>query len=646
MATDMRITRRDLAGRIVGGGALVLLIIAIAVAIEATPSVPKPPPAPDEPAPAAPAPDAQPLDIAPWARPTAALPMIPVPTVRHEPAPLVPLEPAADSAPLVRFGASPFRGLGEPLEVRGRIVDGEGAPVAGADVRFLPHGELLTQAGLPASMHIPNDGLRTAAYPTLVRGVWLDELPSTRSDAEGRFTLVGIDAPRGELWDPFAAPAGAELVVRAEGLATRIVSVADVQWDDAEFPAIDLRRAGRVEGRVVDARGAPVSGVLVWPRSIRRDDTDYEPPSRLPWFDLDAVLDVTHAALTDDAGRFALHDLWPGHYGLQFEHEAYALERVEQLHVRPGRRTELDDVTLARGFAVSGRVLDERGAGVPGAAVFATARVVDTTGRGCVYWLLEPDDDALPYELEARWFTDTRRTRTDASGRFQLEGLTHDEEHTLYAVAPGHEGVRGPTLRQPSRDLLLHLPTEAVLDVVLRTADGAPVPRGAQLTARRVVGPMHVPSGRPLSPRADGFRVHRVGALGTQLELLVPGMAAILEHTSGQPLGTRGTVELVLHPEAVVHGRAFEPDGETPAADLPVRVTHAGSDWFDSPAHRTRTDAEGRFRLRALAEGQATLHVGYGTWQQHAELGLEPRAGQTIGELRVVLEPPAPRRRR
>lgn len=140
--------------------------------------------------------------------------------------------------------------------------------------------------------------------------------------ADGTFELAGL------------APGPARLHVRAVGFApvTRDVTLPDADGRRPfDLGRIELGEEGSVEGTVVDGKGSPVAGARV-----ARD--------RVPtWLAVGAL--PQGVAVTDDKGRFALHELPEGSITL----EAYApdLGRARQSGVKvvSGRTTV--DVTIA-----------------------------------------------------------------------------------------------------------------------------------------------------------------------------------------------------------------------------------------------------------------------------------------------------------
>jgi protocatechuate 3,4-dioxygenase beta subunit len=163
-------------------------------------------------------------------------------------------------------------------------------------------------------------------------------------------------------------------VASAEGCADSDYHPVELAEADVTV-RLKLSCAETANGLVVDAEGKPVEGANVF---------------------LDS-LDHRENATTDATGQFRFHQP-RGSYQLKVSHDRYrSFEQPLQLPVK--------DVTvvLDAGGSLSGRVVDGKGAGIPGAEVRAVPAVLDQ----------------LLGELEGG----NTRTTTDAEGRFEVTGL-------------------------------------------------------------------------------------------------------------------------------------------------------------------------------------------------------------------------------
>ena len=280
----------------------------------------------------------------------------------------------------------------------------EGKPVAGAEVAIAPELPVLTDAqgqarfSLSAAVRVQVrvtkgellgssavrlvEGLPRRVDVTLQKGVHLrgavtDEagqpraarvrgLPSGKpiaTDEAGHFTSPGL-VPSSVVYP----------VALAEGCADSEYRAVEVGTDDQEL-ALKLACGESVNGVVVDAEGRPVQDATVF---------------------LDS-LDHREHATTDATGQFRFHQP-RGSYQLKVNHERY--RSFEQPLQVPAKDVT---VVLDAGGSLSGRVVDAKGAGIPGASVTVVPAVLD----------------ALLSEIEGG---NTRAT-TDTEGRFEVVGL-------------------------------------------------------------------------------------------------------------------------------------------------------------------------------------------------------------------------------
>lgn len=262
----------------------------------------------------------------------------------------------ASGLPLADSGARTIElPLGEPGgRVTGRVVDASGSPVAGALVEIGPRGEFIVD--------LPN-GLRgSAASPVPIA-----------TDAEGRFEYPG-DLPPGA--QPVHATARGYPVLERE---------VEVVAGSAVALELALERPASIEGRVVDAQGAPVAGARV----IAAEEVGggwffhaFPPPE----------------AKTDGEGRFRLGWIAPG---------------MQELNARDWRRARLGKaravVECRAGETSTCELALELGRTIEG-------RVVDREGRPLAGWTVHGDPKAMG-------FVYPRQDATDDEGRFVLANL-------------------------------------------------------------------------------------------------------------------------------------------------------------------------------------------------------------------------------
>lgn len=250
--------------------------------------------------------------------------------------------------------------LAAGAEVRGRVVDGAGKPVVGATVAVAPR-------------EVPSDEAARRATEMLERtsrigGDDVRALVRTTSGADGGFVVKGLPAGACVVAVDPPAPLGP-----VEGIA------ADAGGDAVE---IVVTTASRYTITVVDVAGRPVPGATV---RVVRKQVERAGETRFFYDDRRVV---------DDAGQVTVGPLRPASsYGLEI---APPEGRTDLRSVSMSTWTPDDShIELEAARTLRGRVVDGRGAPVAGARV-------------------EFDRGGSSFS--------SREVRTDADGRFTLEG--------------------------------------------------------------------------------------------------------------------------------------------------------------------------------------------------------------------------------
>lgn len=274
---------------------------------------------------------------------------------------------------------------GEPGVLEGTVVDDLGTAVPKAVVGILGP---------------PHDGVFGDFYPALGQ---------TETSDEGRFSLVGI--PPGPCFVVVEAPEHAPVHLLPVVAPARGVEPVCPRW-------------GRVRFRLVPPPGeAPPDRADLCIATCPR----YQPDSR---------------SEGRGGGVFERGDFAPGLQELVIVSPGWTPVSTT-FTAEPGRIVDIGEITLERGHAVQGRVVDERGAPLAGARVHAND-----------YW------------------TSDFSTTTDAAGGFRIGHLPAGEVH-FGAQAAGY-GSRGFPVQVPAEGgetrIVLH--RGGVLHVRIRTKNG------------------------------------------------------------------------------------------------------------------------------------------------------------------------------
>ena len=216
--------------------------------------------------------------------------------------------------------------------VEGRVLDPDGAPLAGAEIWSA------SSSGRPPVLAFD----RPAP-------------PAALSDAAGRFAVEDL-----------APGLAVDLWVGRDGFLPAVLT--GIEAPSARPIEVELRRAATLAGRVVDADGRAIEGAEV---SARIEAAGAEPP-----------VSGTAAAVTDGAGRFELADVAPGRLRVDAFAEGFQASSEQTFGLAAGERLEQAVFVLERGAALEGWVSDHRGDPVAGARVLSGRHGASTDADG------------------------------------------------------------------------------------------------------------------------------------------------------------------------------------------------------------------------------------------------------------------------
>lgn len=518
---------------------------------------------------------------------------------------------------------------GGPVIARGLILDGEGRPVAGAEVRL---ERSLRDGVFPASSEdeVPAevfravtgpDGhfavaalpqpafdleIRAAGYAPLSRlGI---RIPADRTAIElGSFRLRPGATAVGRVTDPRGRPipgaavwlqdSGAETPIAESGPDGRFVlrdldpqaslalaicrrgfltAYLPVAASAPEAARVVLEPAARIAGRVLGPDGSPVAGAEAY---AYRVSEDLEGSGVL--YGIDCLPGDHGLEMTDGQGRFSMESLLPGVFHLSVRAEGFS---PDVLLADAGPSGPELTVRLQEGAVLAGRVLDTDGRPVSGAEV-------STSGNAPV--LSRPD------------------------GAYRLTGVAQGLAEVLYSH-PDHE----------------------TLSKILRTVPGdnhfdAKLPR---LLRHRVSGRVLDPQGQPLAGASVLLQARRaaVTAADGSFTLRLAEGEHILESQGGSYAPARQAVrvagpveglELRLSPGITLTGRLLA--GREDLSGATVTATHSVSTLLWT----TTVDSAGLYRLQGLFPGEWNVTGATKTRQQAEDLVLAPGEEERVFDL-------------
>lgn len=535
-------------------------------------------------------------------------------------------------------------GADRERDLHGIVVDADGVPVAGAQLRV---------------RHDPTCGF---AIPDLAYGATRQDVATAVSDAAGEFAV------------PLRPGVGFELHVRADGFAPSLLLTRYA----GERVTVILTRAASLVGVVVDAVGAPVAKARI--RVARHDDV--------------SSTDLAGGA-TDDAGRFRIDGLPAGNVRVRAIPLDLPPPWWSELHLEPGTTTEIT-IDVSPGITLRGRVVDAttsdpiggaeiglgwtfcrtvvtdphgayemrgfaaegyevcvrapgfgRGRKMLGAAAdgvvvvdFALrrgrrllGRVIDERGLPCAGVYVAATATVI---LNGVGDTDWRAGHTSGSGRFELVDLSPDRDHTLLLKAPGFATVAYDLPARARSETpfdvgTLVLPPAASLRGVLVDQRGQPIADGLVevLGVNADHGRYAEGSKTDAAALHIGERTARTDDLGRfTFADLAAATYTVKPRRRGEPTQAglpvtlaagedRRDFTLTLATTHSIAGRVVDDDGNG--------VAHVFVHCTDGA---TITDADGAFVVRGLAPGPYDLQAVL--------------TGSTSGERALLPVPPTP----
>ena len=430
--------------------------------------------------------------------------------------------------------------------------------------------------------------------------VWPDGDPGRAvvTGADGRFVLS--PGPDGS--------AGLRAAARGFRTVTR-------DWPGAEEAesggfSVSLRRTFTLIGTVADARGRPVVGADVRVQVGGRSMEQYLDRGHGPGYGwartgaeggftipgLDSTLSLAAVVRHPDHPPAAVAIAGPGRWGPREPGEAVTLR-----------------VTLPPACELRGRAVGSGGEPIAGARVVLVSDALN--------------DGAAAYPDPER--PGAYATATDAAGTFRIAALPPGP-CVLEIEAAGYATRVIEDVEIPEGVLDLgdvEIPDEALVEGWVSDPAGEPI-AGASVELTRWHGGRDRPVLRRLAPQETGaageFRLETLES-GAVLQLSVAAEGFLpfsAPYTVPEALGE--PLEIVLTPQAQVVGRVVDREGR-PVTGAAVSARIMDGRGIGAEA-QTTSDAEGRFTLQGLAEGEAVIGARAA---EHASA--EPRTVRTSG---------------
>jgi len=405
-----------------------------------------------------------------------------------------------------------------------------------------------------------------AAAGSLFEDEGIPRYAETSTGADGSFTIANAPGKSGSL------------VVRAPGFAPST----QFSMQRSGVERVTLKRGGTVAGTVLDASGRPAEGVIVLSGSL--------------------------AVRTDASGAYRLAGVLRGVQTVEASGKEDLAARNDSVRVKAGETADVP-LKLARSASVTGSVIDEK-TRRPLSGVRVSARA-----GGFSFRLADMA---------------TRRTRTDAKGKFRLAGLAA-RSYSIRASKPDYlpatfPGVAAAVSTPGSVAIALTRAATVsgrVTDEKGAAVAGARVRFAADQGMRAILrsGPAAFLGQPRITTGPDGaFRMRGLAPERNRtLEAAKPGYVPAKRH--GLTLKSGETVKdvvLILKSGLEARGRVVDPAGQ-PIAGASVRVSRPQGETsrfmfrIGGMEDREKPDAwsgaDGSFRVAGLEPGDYVVVV-------------------------------------
>jgi protocatechuate 3,4-dioxygenase beta subunit len=566
------------------------------------------------------------------------------------------LVPATDSGPMLV----------------GRVVDENGAPIAGAQVACTAALSADPRDFDVAGSDDPARMLERARQR-------LSQRREATAGPDGTFRVAAVAGGR-----------TVSVSARARAFQVTTRQAARPTDADVDLGAVVLRRGAVVSGLVVDRANAPVAGAQVSrrnkdePRGI--DGFNLQGLNSGPGAELFELMRGGSGEVTTGAdGRFELANAQPGEFALRARHAEHPTLRRDGLTVAPG--IVLADVILVLepGASIAGRLLDvpagQKELRVLAAPPADTGAPMPPGGGGNwgggnwgggngINGLVTQFAGQFGGLLNDTGLTAERSVAVAADGSFAFAGLAVGRRYRVFATQGGSQVMQPASVcsqrvevQSGAQGVELHYdPGVQVTAHVVDDRSGAPVETlwvRDQLEGGGVADVMGMMNTRGTRPRSCPGGALVIAGLRPQekqtLHLVIEAIGYRSSDQKGIALPATGTVDLgVVRLQAVpvVRIQVVAKDGGAPVADASVRLRadrgdgggngiangfangfgggFGGGFGFGGGIGTARTDSNGRCTLNALAEGAFVVLVSNKDFAPYAS---EPQQSKPDGNI-------------
>lgn len=452
--------------------------------------------------------------------------------------------------------------------IRGRVVDGQGQPIAEAMIE-------LTQR---------------YSSNTMMRGYERGERFLAHSAADGTFRFKNLAA-------------GVELnmwISHPDFASSQGPPFAPLLGETQDLGDIELGAGFSIEGLVMDEARNPLPGLV----EVRMQANDpFRVGSQVEKREEDTESRRLFLVEADADGKFTVERLAGGIWTVTASLEGFSTtaKKPVALHGKPRKHETVIQLKLGREYIIQGIVEDENRKPIAGALI----NVSRSQPRPVI----------------------TAEAISDENGQFKVRGL-QEGTYGLSAQAAGYSNGRAGRVQADTTDLIMVLMDKGGISGRVSTASGQPVtkfslevlrsrPGNAQYGITGSVYRLESADGsytiKDLDPgsylllaRADGyaatyssgFNIDREQLDGIDIAMKAGGtVRGRVVDSDGNPLAQA---------EISLHGQSFDPKGLNSLFGATL------GDADNIPSHKVRSDAEGRFVMENAYAGDVQLFFEHG----------------------------------
>ncbi|MFT7464257.1 MAG: hypothetical protein ACI9EF_002607 [Pseudohongiellaceae bacterium] len=533
-------------------------------------------------------------------------------------------------------------------QVRGRLVDEGGRPVAGA--RLVYHGDnrlaLGRRFGEESESPAPLTEATSDRDGRFELSVPMDD-EEQQGDDEGRIFFAGNVARVAAIHSAFT--------VLIHDCPTM------VSGEDSDLGTLTMITGSQIQGRVVNAAGRPISEAEV---TVRSHVSDLGSTGGLLSLFGGRLADTYTSMVTGNDGRFSISGVRPGPVTLSGEADGFQVTQLNELVTEPGLTLSAGDVVLAEGASISGWIVDASGDAVEGAEVR-----VSSLSRLVIRRMEDMPRQQIGQEMRLR-------AETDGDGFFSLDGLGLGQ-YTVHVSADGFARSSRDNVPAGTTDLSIGLDKLGGLLLSVRSSvddsmvDGATVfasPAGFSggFAQRLEAGGLDVLEGQA-AVDASGidtdpsgmYYVSGAGADGLELSIRAEGFAAATVTITTVGPGSVEEFDVLLRPESTISGVVLDITGQVvPLATVRLEEFVAPSNSFNGEFEvsreirreiggpgasgsddwkRAQADDKGAFALKGVPHGEWELSATADGFAADDPVRVSLVEGQSVNGVEVPL---------